>query len=69
VDAWILTAGVKTAFGPFYVNAQLSYIQNPGDYGITQDNLFLRAAALAGSTNLDMSSFQESSSLGSKSPT
>jgi len=43
VDSWLLSAAVKTAFGPFYVNAQVTYLVNPGDYGATQDNLFTRA--------------------------
>jgi hypothetical protein len=43
VDSFILTAAVKAAFGPFYINGQIYYAENPGDYGATQDNLFTRA--------------------------
>jgi len=44
IDSWILTAATKMGFGPFYVNAQVSYAQNPGTFSLTQDNL-LKAPA------------------------
>jgi len=31
VDSWLLGAGTKMAFGPFYVNATLQYGQNPNN--------------------------------------
>lgn len=59
VDAWVVAAGVKSAFGPFYINALLSYSQNPGDYGITQDILpALQRATFVGGVLNDADSFQ-----------
>jgi hypothetical protein len=48
INAYALTAGVKTAFGAFYVNGQLSYSQNPVDYGLSQDSLIGSARYVGG---------------------
>jgi hypothetical protein len=39
IDSWVVTAATKMGFGPFYINGQVSYAQNPGTYSLTQDNL------------------------------
>jgi hypothetical protein len=57
IDAWVLTAGVKTAFGAFYVNGQVSYSQNPVDYGLSQDNLITTARYVGGGIE-DVSSWR-----------
>jgi hypothetical protein len=44
IDSWVVTAATKMGFGPFYVNASVSYAQNPGTYSLTQDN-FLKTPA------------------------
>jgi hypothetical protein len=44
INAWVLTAATKMGFGPFYVNAQLSYAQNPGAFSLTQDNFLTQPA-------------------------
>jgi hypothetical protein len=43
VDSYLIEGAAKMAFGPFYVNVQLAYGQNPGNYGLTQDNLLKSA--------------------------
>jgi len=53
VDAWFLTGAGKFNFGPFYVNFQIAWAQNPGDYGLTQDNLFKSAIYVAGSDSIE----------------
>ena len=57
IDAWVLTAGVRTAFGPFYVNGQITYSQNPVDYGLSQDNLITTARYVGGNIE-DVSSWR-----------
>ena len=52
VDAWFIEGAAKMAFGPFYVNVQLAYGQNPADYGITQDNLVKAATYIAATDSI-----------------
>jgi hypothetical protein len=44
IDSWVVTAATKMGFGPFYINAQLSYAQNPGQFSLTQDNFLVNPA-------------------------
>jgi len=44
IDSFVLTAATKMGFGPFYVNAQASWAQNPGSFNLTQDNLLTQPA-------------------------
>jgi len=37
LDSWFGALGAKFNFGPFYVNGKITYLQNPGSYGASQD--------------------------------
>lgn len=51
VDSWVLGAGARTAFGPFYANATVQYGENVSLAGVITNLLFARA--LVDSTTLN----------------
>jgi hypothetical protein len=53
IDAWFVEGAAKMGFGPFYVNVMLAWSQNPGNYGLTQDNLFKSAIYVAASDSIE----------------
>jgi hypothetical protein len=53
IDAWFIEGAAKMAFGPFYVNVQLAYGQNPADYGLTQDHLVKAAQYVTATDSIE----------------
>jgi hypothetical protein len=53
IDAWFIEGAAKMAFGPLYVNVQLAYGQNPGDYGLTQDHLVKAARYVTATDSIE----------------
>lgn len=56
VDSWVMAAGLKAAFGPFYVNGALQLAQNIGNYGaastINGNTAALSTAAMSMATGV-----------------
>jgi hypothetical protein len=65
IDATIFGIGFKFATGPFYLNGDLWMAQNPGNYGMAQDNSITKAT-LTGTTVNDADSMVYAAILGYK---
>jgi len=53
IDSWAGTIAMKSAFGPFYVNAQFNYGKNIGDNGMTADLLYKTGRYIAATDSIE----------------
>jgi hypothetical protein len=53
IDSWGGTVAMKSAFGPFYVNAQVNYGKNIGDFGMTADLLYKTGRYVAATDSIE----------------
>ena len=66
VDAWVGGVRAKFEFGPAYVNANVFYAQNAGNYGIGLRNTYAGSQLVSGTDTEDATTFAGALAIGAK---